>query len=131
MPGLTCNCSRCGILLRLMHSAPPGAPILCVHCSGLRDAVAQELPRAQVVSEPPSPPAQEPAVSTAAEPVASGLGEDRAWERLQARQRKLGPNRQALGRGERATAPDAYGTYGPGASRGLESGWAHGGERWL
>ncbi len=91
MPGLTCNCSRCGILLRLMHAAPPGAPILCAHCASLRDAIARESSREPTAPERPSPerpPAEEPAVPAATEAVVGGLVEDRAWERLQARQRK-------------------------------------------
>src|SRR5437667_10676622 len=90
MPGLTCNCSRCGILLRLMHPAPPGAPILCAYCASLRDVATPELPRARVAPERPSrsmPPAEEPAAPVATEPVVGGLVEDHAWERLQARQR--------------------------------------------
>src|SRR4051794_29028025 len=102
MPGLTCNCSRCGILLRLMHPAPPGAPILCAHCSGLRDAIARESSRAPAAPERPSrqgPPAEEPAAPVATEPVVGGLVEDRAWDRLQARQRKkaLGMSLMAMG----------------------------------
>ncbi|MBI1916042.1 MAG: hypothetical protein HYS12_15105 [Planctomycetes bacterium] len=91
MPGLTCNCSRCGILLRLMHPAPPGAPILCVHCASLRDAALREPPRERAAPEQQSrqtPPTEEAPAPVATEPVVGGLVEDRAWERLQARQRK-------------------------------------------
>jgi hypothetical protein len=102
MPGLTCNCSRCGILLRLMHSAPPGAPILCVHCSSLAAVTSwkpapEPVPPEQDVAR--AGPAPQSPGSDVTGPTEGGLVEDRAWERLQARQRKkaLGMSLLAMG----------------------------------
>jgi hypothetical protein len=102
MSGMTCNCSRCGILLRVMHKVPPGAPVLCVHCSGALDAPTQEPPRDRPAPERQArqrPAADEPPAPAASEPVVGGLVEDRGWERLQERQRKkmLGWSLAAVG----------------------------------
>src|SRR5262245_1404661 len=91
MSGMTCNCSRCGVLLRVMHKVPPGAPVLCARCSGALDAPTQEPSRDQPAPERQARQryaADEPPAPAASEPVVGGLVEDRGWERLQERQRK-------------------------------------------
>src|SRR5262249_44221997 len=101
MAGTTCNCSRCGVLLRVMHTVPPGAPVFCARCSGALDAPTQEPPRDRPAPErqPRRPAPVEPPAPTTSEPVVGGLVEDRGWERLQERQRKrmLGWSLAAVG----------------------------------
>ncbi len=102
MSGTTCNCSRCGVLLRVMHKVPPGAPVLCARCSGALDVPTQEPPRDRPAPERQArqrPTVDEPSAQAASEPVVGGLVEDRGWERLQERQRKrmLGWSLAAVG----------------------------------